>query len=103
MKCVRFHHYGEPADVLEVEECPVPEPGQEEARVRILATPANPSDLLFVRGLYAGVQPQFPARAVRDGILQTAPGRRYSLDEIGTAVAQAESAGSHGKVLLTPG
>jgi len=43
------------------------------------------------------------AGLVRDGILQTAPGRRYSLDEIGAAVTQAESAGKQGKVLLTPG
>lgn len=68
MKCVRFGHYGEPASVLEVDECPVPEPGREEARVRILATPVNPSDLLYVRGLYAGVQPRFPAPAGFEGV-----------------------------------
>jgi NADPH:quinone reductase len=68
MKCVRFHAYGDPADVLAVEECPVPEPGREEARVRILATPANPSDLLYVRGLYAGVEAHFPARAGFEGV-----------------------------------
>jgi NADPH:quinone reductase len=43
------------------------------------------------------------AGLVRDGILETAPGRRYSLDEIGAAVTQAESVGKQGKVLLTPG
>jgi len=43
------------------------------------------------------------AGLVRDGILETAPGRRYSLDEIGVAVTQAESVGKQGKVLLTPG
>jgi NADPH:quinone reductase len=43
------------------------------------------------------------AGLVRDGILETSPGRRYPLDEIGAAVTQAESAGSQGKVLLTPG
>jgi hypothetical protein len=37
---------------------------------------------------------------MRDEILVTAPGRTYSLDEIGVAVAQAESVGRHGKVLL---
>jgi NADPH:quinone reductase len=68
MKCVRFHAYGDPAHVLAVEECPVPEPGREEARVRILATPANPSDLLYVRGLYAGVEAQFPAPAGFEGV-----------------------------------
>jgi NADPH2:quinone reductase len=65
MKSIRFRQYGEPADVLAVEERPVPEPGNGEARVRMLATPVNPSDL---RGLYAGVQPQFPAPAGFEGV-----------------------------------
>lgn len=68
MKSVRFRQYGEPAKVLAVEERPVPEPGQDEARVRMLATPVNPSDLLYVRGLYAGVQPHFPAPAGFEGV-----------------------------------
>lgn len=34
MKSIRFRQYGEPAQVLEVGERPVPEPGQDEARVR---------------------------------------------------------------------
>jgi NADPH:quinone reductase len=68
MKIIRFAHYGEPAQVLSVEECPLPEPGQEDVRVRILASPVNPSDLLFVRGFYAGVQPQFPASVGFEGV-----------------------------------
>ena len=43
------------------------------------------------------------AGLVRDGILETSPGPRYSLDQIGAAVTQAESAGHQGKVLLIPG
>ena len=39
---------------------------------------------------------------IHDGILETSPGRKYSLDEIDAAVTQAESAGRHGKVFLTP-
>jgi NADPH:quinone reductase len=68
MKSVRFRQYGEPAKVLAVEERPVPEPGKDEARVRMLATPVNPSDLLYVRGLYAGVQAHFPAPAGFEGV-----------------------------------
>ena len=59
MKAIRFNQYGEPAQVLAVQEHPAPEPGNEEVRVRILASPINPSGLLFVRGWYAGVQPRF--------------------------------------------
>ena len=68
MQAIRFAHYGEPSQVLAVEERPLPEPGPGEARVRILASPINPSDLLFVRGLYAGVQPRFPASVGFEGV-----------------------------------
>jgi NADPH:quinone reductase-like Zn-dependent oxidoreductase len=37
-------------------------------RIRILACPVNPSDLLFVRGHYAGVQPQFPSPVGFEGV-----------------------------------
>lgn len=68
MKAIQFSHYGEPAQVLTVQTLPLPEPGKGEARVRILASPVNPSDLLFVRGHYAGVQPQFPSPVGFEGV-----------------------------------
>jgi len=40
---------------------------------------------------------------MREGIIETAPGRKYPLDEIGEAVAQAEQKGRRGKVFLVPG
>lgn len=68
MKSIRFRHYGEPTRVLTLEVRPIPEPGPEEVRVRIMATPVNPSDLLYVRGLYAGVQAHFPAPVGFEGV-----------------------------------
>jgi NADPH:quinone reductase-like Zn-dependent oxidoreductase len=68
MKAIQFDRYGEPTEVLAVRERPVPEPRKGEARVRILATPINPSDLLFVRGHYAGVQPHFPSPVGFEGV-----------------------------------
>jgi len=68
MKAIRFARYGEPAKVLAVRECPLPEPGKGEVRVRMLASPVNPSDLSFVRGHYAGVQPQFPSPVGFEGV-----------------------------------
>ena len=68
MKAIRFAKYGEPAQVLTVEERPLPDPGPGDVRVRMLASPINPSDLLFVRGLYAGVQPRFPAPVGFEGV-----------------------------------
>jgi NADPH:quinone reductase len=68
MKSIQFNEYGDPAKVLAVQERPLPEPGKGEVRVRILASPINPSDLLFVRGHYAGVQPNFPSPVGFEGV-----------------------------------
>ncbi len=68
MKAIHFEQYGDPTQVLAVREDPLPEPGPGEVRIRILASPINPSDLLFVRGLYAGVQPSFPSPVGFEGV-----------------------------------
>jgi NADPH:quinone reductase-like Zn-dependent oxidoreductase len=68
MKAIQFDAYGEPAEVLAVADRPIPEPGNGEARVRVLATPINPSDLLYVRGVYSGVEPRFPAPVGGDAV-----------------------------------
>jgi NADPH:quinone reductase-like Zn-dependent oxidoreductase len=68
MKAIQFDAYGEPADVLAVADRPVPEPGKGEVRVRILVSPVNPSDLLYVRGNYSGVEPRFPAPVGFEGV-----------------------------------
>ena len=68
IKTVRFTKPGDPTEVLQVDEQPLPEPGPRETRVRILASPVNPSDLLYVRGVYSGVQPHFPAPVGFEGV-----------------------------------
>ena len=52
MKVVLFDAPGEPADVLRTGDAPLPEPARGEVRIRMLASPINPSDLMFVRGNY---------------------------------------------------
>lgn len=59
MKCVQLESPGEPADVLKCVELESPVPGHGDVLVRMLASPINPSDMMFVRGVY-GVQPQLP-------------------------------------------
>jgi NADPH:quinone reductase-like Zn-dependent oxidoreductase len=86
MKAIRFDHHGEPVKVLAIEERPVPEPVDGEVRVCILAK--------LIQDIVA---------LMSEGILETSPGPKYSLDEIGAAVTQAESVGRQGKVLLVPG
>jgi NADPH2:quinone reductase len=67
MKAVVFEHFGDPAEVLQVKELPVPEPGPGQVRVRMIASPINPSDLLVVRGEY-GRKPNLPATPGFEGV-----------------------------------
>jgi len=67
MKAIVFDRCGDPAEVLQVRDVPVPEPGPRQVRVRMLASPVNPSDLLFVRGEY-GRHPHLPATPGFEGV-----------------------------------
>ncbi|HEV8061739.1 MAG TPA: zinc-dependent alcohol dehydrogenase family protein [Gemmataceae bacterium] len=61
-----FDETGDPAQVLRVKDVPLPTPGSGEVRVRMLAAPINPSDLLFIRGQY-GRRPELPGTAGFEG------------------------------------
>jgi NADPH:quinone reductase len=67
MKAIVFDRFGDPAEVLQVREVPRPEPGRGEVRVRMRASPINPSDLLVVRGQY-GRLPELPATPGFEGV-----------------------------------
>ena len=85
MRSVRFYEFGNPADVLRVEDVPQPEPSADQVLVRLRARSINPSDLLTVRGLY-GALPRLPATpglegmgevaAVGEGVKHLRPGQR---------------------------
>ena len=67
MKAAVFESFGEPSEVLSVRDVPLPEPGPGEVRVRMIASPINPSDLLVVRGRY-GVLPSLPSTPGFEGV-----------------------------------
>lgn len=67
MKAVVFNRHGNPSEVVRVCEMPVPEPGFRQVRVRMLAAPINPSDLLTIEGRYSQV-PQLPATPGYEGV-----------------------------------
>jgi NADPH:quinone reductase-like Zn-dependent oxidoreductase len=67
MHSILFERFGEPAEVLAVRDVAIPEPGAGEVRVRMLAAPVNPSDLLTIRGQYARL-PKLPATPGFEGV-----------------------------------
>jgi NADPH2:quinone reductase len=85
MKSVRFYEFGNPSELLRVEDTERPEPGANQVLVKMRARSINPSDLLTVRGLY-GALPKLPAtpglegmgevEAVGEGVKNFSPGQR---------------------------
>ena len=58
MRTVRFHEYGEPADVLRLETAPVLDPGPGRIRVTVHACGLAPADWALCRGLFPGSLPR---------------------------------------------
>jgi len=66
MRSLIFHRFGDPSEVLALEEVPTPQPGPGQVRVRLCARSINPSDVLTVRGQY-GRRPKLPATPGYEG------------------------------------
>ena len=85
MRAIIHRSFGEPADVLLVEEVPTPEPSPGEVLVRTVLATVHNHDLWTVRGTY-GFKPELPARtgtealgiveALGEGVTGLAPGQR---------------------------
>lgn len=69
MKVIEFSELGNPADVLTLRELPSRLPSAGEARVKILATPIHPANLLQIAGQYA-TAPQLPSIPGGEGIAE---------------------------------
>lgn len=57
MRAVQIRAYDGAPQSIGVAEVPVPRPGPGEVLVRVFASPVNPSDLMFVRGIYGFKKP----------------------------------------------
>jgi len=67
MKYIQYNEIGNPADVLKVKEALARPLNPGEARVKVLAAPIHPSNLLQISGEY-GVAPELPAHPGSEGI-----------------------------------
>ncbi|KPV45103.1 NADPH:quinone reductase [Alicyclobacillus ferrooxydans] len=85
MRAIQMSSFGE-ADVLQVVDLPVPEPGLNEVRVRLHAAGINPAETYIRTGTYAFLKPDLPytpgfdgagiVDKVGDGVTRLRPGDR---------------------------
>lgn len=66
MKKVIFEKAGKAEQVLQIQEVAIPEPKAGEVRIRVHYSPINPSDTMFIQGLY-GIRPILPSGAGFEG------------------------------------
>src|ERR1700694_2193166 len=59
--------HGEPSEVVELKSVSESALGQEEVLVSMEAAPLNPSDFLYIRGMY-GIRPAFPSPVGAEGV-----------------------------------
>lgn len=57
-----FEQTGIPKEVLQLRESPIPTPKPNEVLVKVKARNINPSDVMFIRGMY-GITPKLPSSA----------------------------------------
>ncbi len=67
MRALVHSTFGDPAEVLEVVERPLPEPGPGQVRVRTVLSPIHNHDLWTIRGSY-GFKPDLPAASGTEAV-----------------------------------
>ncbi len=94
--------FGDPAEVLSVQELPDPEPGPGQALVRVVLSPIHNHDLWTVRGSY-GFKPEMPARAGTEAVgVVEALGEGVEGLAVGQRVATGGSFGAWAELIVAP-
>ncbi|PPF75975.1 zinc-binding dehydrogenase [Pseudoclavibacter sp. Z016] len=102
MRTITHSTFGEPQDVLTVEDHELPQPGPGEVRLRILLSPIHNHDLWTVRGTY-GFKPELPARAGTEAVgIVDALGAEVDSLAVGQRVATGGSFGAWAEYVTTP-
>ena len=102
MRALVQPQFGDPAEVLSVQEVPDPEPGPGQALVRVLLSPIHNHDLWTVRGSY-GFKPEMPARAGTEAVgVVEALGEGVEHLTVGQRVATGGSFGAWAELIVAP-
>ncbi|WP_416957432.1 zinc-binding dehydrogenase [Nocardioides sp. T5] len=102
MRALVQPRFGDPAEVLSVQEVPDPEPGPGQALVRVLLSPIHNHDLWTARGSY-GFKPEMPARAGTEAVgVVEALGEGVEGLEVGQRVATGGSFGAWAELIVAP-
>lgn len=102
MRALVQPQFGDPSEVLTVQEVSDPEPGPGQALVRVLLSPIHNHDLWTVRGSY-GFKPGMPARAGTEAVgVVEALGAGVEGLSIGQRVATGGSFGAWAELIVAP-
>lgn len=102
MRALVQPRFGDPAEVLSVQEVPDPEPGPGQVLVRVLLSPIHNHDLWTARGSY-GFKPEMPARAGTEAVgVVEALGEGVDTLQVGQRVATGGSFGAWAELIVAP-
>ena len=102
MRALVQHQFGDPAEVLAVEEVELPEPGPGQVRLKVVLSPIHNHDLWTVRGDY-GYKPELPARAGTEALsVVDALGEGVTGVEVGQRVVTASVFGVWSEYVIAP-
>jgi len=102
MRALVQPRFGDPAEVLSVQEVPDPEPGPGQVLVRVLLSPIHNHDLWTARGSY-GFKPEMPARAGTEAVgVVEALGAGVDTLQVGQRVATGGSFGAWAELIVAP-
>lgn len=101
MRALIHPTFGEPDQVLRVEDRPVPEPGAGQVRLRVVLSPIHNHDLWTVRGTY-GFTPELPAPSGTEALgVVDAVGAGVEHLSVGQRVATGGTFGAWAEYLVT--
>ncbi len=69
MQSLQFKSFGQPEEVMELVELPLPALESGQVQVRVLASAINPADINYVQGYY-GVKPELPSTCGIEGVAE---------------------------------